>query len=353
MDRRPLLGMTPPELEELVAELGMPRFRARQIHDWIYDKMVLDPAEFTNLSKKDREALAGATFAGAAPAVAVSRSADGRTEKVLYGVGPDGAAVEAVLMVNDDRPPTFCISTQVGCGMACSFCATGTMGLIRNLSAAEIAGQVLDLRRRIAERGLEPTSHTLVYMGMGEPFANLAETMESLRILTDPDRLGMSPRRITISTIGLAAGIRKLEETRLPVNLAISLHAPDMDLRGELMPITGRTPLDELLEAAEGYYRATKRRVTLEYILLAGTNDDRERARAVAREARRFHALVNLIPYNPVEGLPYERPDDAAVHRFRGWVEAAGAKCTVRFSQGREVGAACGQLAVERGKLSV
>ena len=342
----PLLGMTLPQLEDLASELGWKRFRAKQIHDWVYSKLVTDPAEMSNLSKVDRAKLAEHVFPGDAPAVAVQTSSDGNTEKVLYGVGPGGAAVEAVLMIHDGRSPTFCISTQVGCGMKCSFCATGTMGLVRNLSAAEIVGQVVDLRRRLVARGLEPTSHTLVYMGMGEPLANLPGTLESLRILTDQERFRMSPRRITVSTIGLAEGIRKLQALDLPINLALSLHAPDSELRGEIMPITGRTPLDELLEATNGYYEGTGRRVTLEYILLAEVNDDRDRAQAVAREARRFQALVNLIPYNEVEGLPYQRPGRRRVERFRHWVQEAGAQVTVRWSQGGDVDAACGQLAV-------
>lgn len=348
MQRRPLLGMTLPELETLVHELGMKPFRARQVHDWVYSKLECDPAGMSNLSRADRESLAGVVFSGAAPAVAVSTSPDGTTEKVVYGVGPDGAAVEAVLMMHEGRAPTFCISTQVGCGMRCSFCATGTMGLTRNLSPAEIVGQVVDLRRRVRDRGLDPVSHTLVYMGMGEPLANLPGTLESIQILTDPARFGMSPRRITVSTIGLAEGIRKLQGLGLPVNLAVSLHAPDPELRAEIMPVTGKTPLGELLEATDGYFQATGRRITLEYILLAGVNDDQHRAQKVAEEARRFRALVNLIPYNPVEGMPYRRPERREVGRFRRWLQDAGAQVTVRWSQGGEVDAACGQLAARR-----
>lgn len=344
-----LLGMTPDAIAALVAQLGWKRFRAKQIREWVYEKLVTRPAEMTNLSKADRARLAEATFPGDPPVVAVRASEDGMTEKVLYGVGPGAAAVEAVLMLHEDRSPTFCVSTQVGCGMACSFCATGTMGLTRNLTAAEIAGQVVDLRRRLVARGLEPASHTVVYMGMGEPLANLPGTLESLRILTDPDRLGMSPRRITVSTIGLAEGIRKLQATGVGVNLALSLHAPDPEMRAEIMPVTGKTPLDELLAACDGYFDATGRRVTLEYILLAGVNDDRERARRVAAEARRFSALVNLIPFNEVEGIRYRRPGRNRVARFRQWLLEEGARVTVRWSQGGEVGAACGQLAVAAG----
>lgn len=347
MERLPLLGATPAALDALVGELGLPRFRAGQIRKWVYEKLELDPDRFTDLSKKDREALAARVDASLPPVVGRAEAADRMTEKVLFGVGPDGAAVEAVLMLHAGRDPTFCISTQVGCGMACSFCATGKMGLTRNLSAVEIVAQVFELKRRLRDRGLPPESHTIVYMGMGEPFANAANTLESIRILTDPARFGMSPRRITVSTIGLAAGIRQLEGLGLPVNLAISLHAPDGDLRAELMPITGRTPLDELLAAAEGYFEATGRRVTLEYILLKGVNDDEARARQVAAEARRFQALVNVIPYNEVEGIPYRRPSREDVARFQGWIERAGAQVTVRWSQGGEVKAACGQLATE------
>ncbi len=345
----PLLGITLPELQSMVTELGLKKFRAKQIHDWIYDKLVTDPAQMSNLSKADREALSRVTHAGDPPPVASQTSSDGTVEKVLYGVGPGGAAVESVLMLHDRRPPTFCISTQVGCGMACSFCATGTMGLTRNLSAQEIVGQVVDLRRRLVARDLDPVSHSVVYMGMGEPLANIPGTLESLRILTDPERFGLSPRKITVSTIGIASGIRKLQKLGLPINLAVSLHAPDPDMRAEIMPVTGRTPLDELLAASNAYSKATGRRVTLEYILLAEVNDDKDRAKAVAREARRFGALVNLIPYNEVENIKYKRPSKKRVDTFRRWVEEAGAQVTVRWSQGGDLDAACGQLAVKAG----
>lgn len=344
----PLLGMPLPELEGLCKELGFPRFRAKQIHDWIYDKHQIDPDSFLNLSKQDREKLKQASFSGMAPVVGVQWSKNGQTAKVLYAADGKGNAFEAVLMLHKNRSPTFCISTQVGCGMGCRFCATGTMGLKRNLSPAEIVGQVFDLRQRLIEKGLSPRDHTLVYMGMGEPLANLPGTLESLRVLTDPERFGMSPRRITVSTIGLADGIKKLQGLGLPIHLAVSLHAPDEEKRREIMPLTERTPLPKLIQATQEYARVTGRRVTLEYILLEGENDDRERARALAKLAKSFRALVNIIPYNPVDDLPFRRPTRAQSERFSGWLKADGAQSTVRYSQGQEVDAACGQLAAKR-----
>jgi 23S rRNA (adenine2503-C2)-methyltransferase len=348
MIKTPLLGRTLAELETLVLSLGLKRFRAKQIHDWIYSKLETDPARFTNLSKDDRAKLSEVVFSGIPPVVAVQSSPSGDTQKVLYAVGPGAAAVEAVLMTHEDRTPTFCISTQAGCGMGCSFCATGKMGLVRNLSEAEIAGQVVDLRRRLRDMGLSPVSHTVVYMGMGEPLANLPGTLGSIQMLHDPERFGLSARRITVSTIGLVTGIEKLTELGIPVNLAVSLHAPDAELRAEIMPVTGRTPLDQLLQATNDYFKSTGRRITLEYILLAGVNDDRDRALALAREARRFQALVNLIPYNEVEGIEYRRPSRQEVGCFRRWVIEAGAQVTVRWSQGGGVQAACGQLATRQ-----
>lgn len=334
-----------PEMHALCAELGVPVTRADEVLRHVHGRLETDPLRFGGLARRDRQALAGATRAGTLEAVEVHPDPEGDAEKVVYALEPDGVRVEAVLMLPPGRVPALCISTQAGCGMRCSFCATGAAGLTRNLTAAEIVGQVYDLRRRLVARGLPATRHGLLFMGMGEPLANRAGTFEALRILTDKRRFGMSPRRIVVSTIGLIEGIRELATLDLRVVLAISLHAMDPATRAALMPVTGKVPVGELLDAAQAYAAGARRPLVLEYILLPGVNDDLEQARRLGEEGRRRRALVNLIPWNPVPGFPYRRPEPAAVDAFRDAVRATGAMATVRWSKGTQVAAGCGQLA--------
>ena len=236
---------------------------------------------------------------------------------------------------------TFCISSQVGCALKCAFCATGLMGLKRNLGAHEIVGQVL----RMGDfHGWRDARFNLVLMGMGEPLANYEPTMEAIRILHDDHGLGMGARRVTVSTSGVVSGIRRLAEEKLPLGLAVSLHATTDELRDRLVPLNKRWPLAELLPAARDYGRRTGRRVTLEYTLIAGVNDSREDARRLAAFARELPSKINLIPYNPVPGLEFERPTPEAVDAFAGWLYPVAPAVMVRNTLGGEIWAACGQL---------
>lgn len=329
-------------LEELTAELqalGEPPYRARQVWEWVWRHLCFDFGAMTNLPLRLREALAERFHLALPPVLARERDEDG-TEKVLLGLG-DGASVEAVLIPEEDRR-TVCISTQVGCPVACAFCATGQTGFVRNLTAGEIAAQVLHFALSLKGKG-ERVSHVVV-MGMGEPLLNYEATLKALRNLNDPRGFGLGARRITISTVGVVPGILRLAQEGRQFNLAISLHAPSEELRRKLVPLAERWPLAEVLRAADAYALATGRRVTYEYVLLAGVNDGLAQARALAKLLRGRLAHVNLIPFNPAPGLPFARPSDGQIELFRRELLAHGIDVTVRRSRGVRIQAACGQL---------
>jgi 23S rRNA (adenine2503-C2)-methyltransferase len=269
----------------------------------------------------------------------VHASGDGRTHKFVVALD-DGSRVECVSM-RTERRLTFCLSSQVGCALKCAFCATGLMGLKRNLTAAEIVAQIVVMGDF---HGWRDDRFNLVYMGMGEPLANVEPVLESIRIVHDPHGLNLGARRITVSTSGVVPNLRRLAEAGLPVGLALSLHATRDDLRDELVPINRRWPLGELLPAAREYGRRTGRRVTLEYILLAGVNDGPDDATRLAAIARDLPSKINLIPYNPVPGLPWKRPDQDAVQDFERRLQPIAPAVTVRQTMGGEIWAACGQL---------
>jgi 23S rRNA (adenine2503-C2)-methyltransferase len=346
-----------------VVEWGWPRFRAQQVRDWVYGKLVADPAAMTNLSMRDREALAArVTFASAAVATC-QHSSDGTLKLLL--TWPDGSNAETVMIPDADRR-TACVSSQIGCPVGCKFCASGINGAKGNLSAAQIVEQIHQLNvalkdeggRRKDEKGaagaassfiLHPSSldsriTNLVFMGMGEPLANYANVMQAVRVLHDPKCFNIGARRITISTVGVPPRMRQLAEEELPLNLAISLHAPNEPLRKQLIPWAEHFALPEILDAARYYFDRTGREITLEYILLSGVNDRPEHARELARLCRTLRANVNLIRYNEVQGLPYERPKAQDVVRFQDILRAAGVNAHVRKSRGRDIDAACGQL---------
>ncbi|MGH2498754.1 MAG: 23S rRNA (adenine(2503)-C(2))-methyltransferase RlmN, partial [Candidatus Limnocylindria bacterium] len=280
-------------------------------------------------------------------AVAEEASADGETRKALLRLG-DGHHVESVLMPHHGARNAVCVSTQAGCPMACAFCATGEMGLIRNLSAGEIVDQVRHWQRELGARG-DRVSH-VVYMGMGEPFNNYDATIASARALIDPDGFGISPRRVTISTCGVVPKIDALAAEGLPVNLAVSLHAADDRTRSAIMPINRKWGVDEVLDAAARYVRRTRRRVTFEYVMLGGVNDSAAAARAlaqgIARRGRHYH--INLIPYNAGAG-GFQRPSPERMERFANELRRHGIAATVRISKGQDILAGCGQLKVEEG----
>jgi 23S rRNA (adenine2503-C2)-methyltransferase len=327
-----LLDMTPEELAGEIESLGQPTYRARQLRDWVYHKGVTDPALMTNLP---------VVVAGRLPVLTsrVIRRADSTdgTVKLLVELR-DGVRVECV-MIPTERFATACLSTQVGCGMGCAFCASGMTGLERNLSAGEILEQVLHLWQATDRR----ITH-VVFMGMGEPLANYEAVVWAVRAIVDPRRFGVSARRVTISTVGLPSRIRRLAAEDLPVTLAISLHAPNDALRRQLVPAAEKYPIAEVMDAAAEFFRARKREVTLEYVLLSGVNDTNVCAEALSRVARRLRCNVNLIRYNPVESLPYRRPSQAATRAFAERLRRRGVNARVRHSRGLDASAACGQL---------
>jgi 23S rRNA (adenine2503-C2)-methyltransferase len=340
MSSRNLVGLLPAELEDLAVELGASRYRGRQLATWMYRKNVVELDAMTDLSKEFRTALSEDASAVLPDVERVTPSQDG-SRKLVFRL-PDGGRISAVLMPDDDRM-TLCLSTQVGCGFGCTFCLTGTMGLERNLTAAEIVGQVM-VANRLLDAEARRVTH-LVFMGMGEPLANYAPLVTSLRILTDAKLgIGYSPRRITVSTVGLVKGIERLGRENLKVNLAISLHAADDETRDRLMPVNRSWNLAALMAAVRKYPLAPRQRVFFEYVLLDGLNDDAEAAARLARLLRGVRAKVNLIPFNDWEGAAFSRPPIARILAFQAVLLDAGITTTVRWSKGEDIGAACGQL---------
>jgi len=323
------------EMEDLAVELGASRYRGRQLATWIYRKGVVDLDAMTDLPKDFRAALATRVGVGL-PEIERETPSQDQSRKLVFRLA-DGALVSSVLMPDEGRV-TLCLSTQVGCGYACAFCLTGTMGLVRNLTAAEMVGQVL------RANAVEHATH-LVFMGMGEPLANFAEVVKTLKILTDAKLgFGYSPRRITVSTVGLVGGIDKLARENLKVNLAISLHAASDEVRSRLMPVNRAFDLETLMAAVRRYPLAPRQRVFFEYVLLEGVNDSADDAQRLARLLRNVRAKVNLIPFNDWPGSQFRRPPLARILAFQSILLEAGITTTVRWSKGEDIGAACGQL---------
>ena len=328
-------------LELALAARGHARFHAGQIFRWLYRRGVTDPAGMTDLSRQLRDTLA-VDFRVSTPALlAREKSVDG-TEKFLLRLG-DGKTIESVF-IPDTPAMTFCISTQVGCAMACAFCLTGKMGLARNLTASEIVGQVRLLANVL---DLRDTSFNIVLMGMGEPLHNYDETMKALRILADRNGFGVAPRRITLSTVGLLPQLERLAREPVMPNLAISLHAPTDAQRGELVPINKRYGVADIIAVCKRFPLKRRSRITFEYVLLAGVNDRPEDARRLAKLLAGVKSKVTLIPLNAAAGIPFDRPADAAVNRFGQILAQHGLTVSVRKSRGRDIRAACGQLIVE------
>ena len=339
MSRVNLVGLLPVELEDLAVELGASRYRGRQLATWIYRKGVFDLEAMSDLPKDFRARLVERAVVEVPEPERVTPSQDG-SRKLVYRFA-DGNRISSVVMPDDDRI-TLCVSTQVGCGFECRFCLTGVMGLERNLTAGEIVGQVLGANRLLA-----PDQHVthIVFMGMGEPLANYAALVTSLRILTDAKLgLGYSPRRITVSTVGLVPGIEKLGREALKVNLAISLHAASDEVRGPLMPVNRSFDLKTLLAALRRYPLAHRQRIFFEYVLLEDVNDSPDDAARLVRLLRGIRAKVNLIPFNDWEGAEFRRPPLPRILAFQSILLDAGLTTTVRWSKGEDIGAACGQL---------
>jgi 23S rRNA (adenine2503-C2)-methyltransferase len=330
-----------PELQALLAALGAAPFHARQVYRWIYRKGVTDFADMTDLSRALRTRLAAACSVSTPALVRTEVSADGTT-KFLLRLG-DGRDIEAVY-IPDTPAQTFCISTQAGCAMRCAFCLTGKMGLIRHLSAGEIAGQARVLAR---ELGLSECAFNIVLMGMGEPLHNYDQTMKALRMLTAKEGLAVPPRRVTLSTVGIVPAIERLAAEPLIPNLAISLHATTETQRSELVPINQKYSLASLVDACKRLPLGRRRRITFEYVLLEGVNDTAEDAQRLGRLVGSLEAKINLLPLNEAPGIPFSRPSDARVDRFARALAARGLTVSVRKSRGRDIRAACGQLIVE------
>jgi 23S rRNA (adenine2503-C2)-methyltransferase len=346
---RHLADLSRQERRLAAAELGLPAYRSDQLARWYYERGVADTAAMTDLPAGQREAVGAALLPQLLTAVRHVECDDGSTRKTLWRLH-DGALVESVLMRYPDRT-TVCVSSQAGCGMACPFCATGQGGLTRNLSTAEIVDQVVAANRMLASGEVAGGGRVtnVVLMGMGEPLANYAPVVAALRRLTEPESLGISQRSVTISTVGLVPQMRALAGEGLSVTLAVSLHAPDDELRDTLVPVNTRWPVAEVLEAAWHYAAVTRRRVSVEYALIRDVNDSPEQAEALARLLAGHLVHVNLIPLNPTPGSEWTASTRAAQDEFVRRLTAHGVATTVRDTRGSEVAAACGQLTTRGG----
>ncbi len=329
------------ELEQALDSLGHPRFHARQIVQWVYKRGVTDFAAMSDLGRDLRAQLA-AQFTLTTPQVEqTERSADGTTKFLLRLA--DGKRIESVY-IPDTPAQTFCISTQVGCAMRCAFCLTGKMGIDRNLTAGEIAGQVRVLAR---ELGMLETRFNIVLMGMGEPLHNYEATMKALRMLADEHGFGLSGRRMTLSTVGVLPALERLATEPLMPNLAISLHSTTEEQRDLLVPINRKYGLKELLDACRRFPLKRRERITFEYVMLREVNDTPEDARRLVRLLHGIRGKVNLLPLNEAAGIPFERPSEERVNRFARILSEHGITVSVRKSRGRDIRAACGQLITE------
>jgi 23S rRNA (adenine2503-C2)-methyltransferase len=346
LTRRVFLPDTRQEIEQALEAAGIAAFHGRQIFRWIHARGVTDFARMTDLSKDLRARLA-ASFGIVSPAVIARQTSSDGTTKFLLEL-TDGRRIEAVY-IPDTPAQTFCISTQVGCAVACGFCLTGKMGLTRHLTAGEIAGQVRVLAH---ETSLAGTPFNIVLMGMGEPLHNYDATMKAIGMLADDHGLAVPPRRITLSTVGILPALERLAEEPLMPNLAISLHATTEEQRSRLVPVNRKYPLKDLLDACRRFPLGRRRRITFEYVLLDQVNDTPEDARRLVKLLTGIKAKVNLLPLNEAPGIPYSRPSDARVNAFAKILAERDVRVSVRKSRGRDIRAACGQLIVEGDRLS-
>ena len=335
------------ELESHVEGLGAPKYRARQVWEWAYRQFAASYDEMANVPVQLRTQLAATLPFPDLAVVREQAAVDGMTRKRLIRLH-DGKLIEAVLMLYDPRSDsrgraTVCVSSQAGCAMGCIFCATGQAGFDRNLKAGEIIAQIVGFAREQAAAGQRPLTN-VVFMGMGEPMANYRAVWRAVETLHDPSGMNMAARHITISTVGLVPGIRKLAEESLQVGLAVSLHAPDEALRERLIPTAHRYPLTDILQACREYTTKTGRRVTFEYCLMDGVNDSPEEARALATALDGMLCHVNLIPVNPTPDDGIHRPSRGRTLAFQRELSASSVACTVRVEKGVEISAACGQL---------
>lgn len=356
-----LSGINLGELEEVTKRLGWPKFKSQQIFDWIYKKPITSIDDFSNLSKKERDLLKS-EFSFSPLELEKKEVSTDKTIKYLWEL-KDKNFIESVRMVMDDDSHTVCISSQAGCAVGCPFCATATLKLKRNLTAPEIVEQILNIQRDTKER-----VRNIVFMGQGEPLNNYDEVIKSIYLIRSS--VGIGARHITLSTSGIAPKIKKLAEEKLPITLALSLHAPDQRTREILVPISKKYKMDELMDSVYYFYERTKRRITIEYVMLEGINDQIEKAKELSDLLKDLHCHVNLIPYNPVKTkdgalsidssklnenfqgkdknnmLILKRPSNLAISKFKEILEKKSRKrVTVRQERGTDINAACGQLA--------
>jgi 23S rRNA (adenine2503-C2)-methyltransferase len=334
------------ELASRLAELGEPPYRADQILQWIYEKQADSFDQMSNLSAALRVKLTAGFDLNAVHALK-TRNATDTTEKFLFQLR-DHSLIETVLIpatpgltTSSDRH-TVCVSTQVGCAFACKFCASGLEGVKRNLTTAEIVDQVLQVQKLSGEK-----ANNIVVMGMGEPLANYDNLLRALKIINAPWGLGIGARKITVSTVGLVPRIKQLADEPMQIRLAVSLHGATDEVREKIMPVNKKYPVQELLAACDYYANARKRMMTFEYILIDGVNDSLEQAHKLGAIARRLHAKVNLIPYNPVEGLPWKRPERDRCKMFQHTLQSHDVTSTLRMEKGTDINAACGQLRLQ------
>jgi len=337
------------DLATRLGELGEPEYRAEQVLQWIYEKQADSFEQMSNLPATLREKLAAGFYLNAVHALK-TRNASDTTEKFLFQLA-DQSLIETVLIpatpgltTSSDRH-TVCVSTQVGCAYGCKFCASGLEGVKRSLTPAEIVDQVLQVQKLTRER-----VNNIVVMGMGEPLANYDNLLRALKIINAPWGLGVGARKITVSTVGLVPRIKQLADEPMQLRLAVSLHGATDEVREKIMPVNKKYPLQELLAACDYYVNTKKRMMTFEYILIEDANDSLEQAHKLGAIAKRLHAKVNLIPYNPVEGLSWKRPDRDRCKMFQHTLHSHGVTSTLRIEKGTDINAACGQLRLQHEK---
>ncbi len=350
MDRKPLIyDLDYEALQSALEALGEPAYRARQVWQGLYVNLWRSPDEFTNLPLGLRRKLGESFSFSHLDPVVVLDSQDQETRKTLFRL-PDEQAIEAVLMRYEKRR-TLCISTQAGCAMGCVFCATGQMGFRRNLSSGEIVEQVVHYARLLKDQGQQVTN--VVVMGMGEPFHNYDGTMQAIERLNHPEGFNLGSRRFTVSTVGLVPMIRRFARERRQINLAVSLHASDDELRGSMLPVNRKYPVEELLQACLEYVEATHRRITFEWALIRDVNDTPEQARLLGSRLQAFRrdgatlCHVNVIPLNPTQKYPGQATTAERARAFQAELEKMGIPCTIRIRRGIDIQAGCGQLAVQ------
>lgn len=337
------------ELSKWLQENGEKSFHAKQVFDWIFRKGVLSFQEMTNLSKELQEKLSKAIRFPVLNPLKMIASSDGETFKFLWGLEGNNV-IESVLICSGDRR-TVCVSSQVGCPVRCAFCASGREGFFRNLHPSEIVEQVIRINHWLAAKG-ERVSH-VVFMGMGEPLKNYKSVVAAIRLLTHPDFLNISLRRITLSTVGIVEGIQQLINEGLKLNLVFSLHAPNQEIRKKLIPYARKYPLEDIMTVLDSYASKTKRDITYEYILIKGINDHPDHALELAHLLKGKQCTVNLIPYNPVPGVKLQKPDKKAIKDFRSVLYGSHINNTCRYTKGVDIAAACGQLALQEKEIHV